>query len=98
MLRAFGAMKRRISAALRRMVWNTYIGEYIGRATCACCGAAPITPFTFQCGHVVAEARGGPTVLQNLRPICASCNASMGTKDMRVFMGQWTPCEPMEWE
>eukprot|EP00798_Chlamydomonas_sp_ICE-L_P017333 gene17333-23642_t len=47
--------------------------------------AALITQQDFECGHVVSRAMGGATILDNLLPICRSCNRSMGTTDMRVF-------------
>lgn len=39
-----------------------------------------LTPFTFEVGHNVPESRGGATVLENLRPLCAQCNRSMGNR------------------
>ena len=43
---------------------------------------------SFHCGHVVAEADGGPTTVENLRPVCATCNLSMRTQNMEKFKGQ----------
>ena len=40
---------------------------------------------SFHCGHVVAEADGGPTTVDNLRPVCATCNLSMRTQNMNTF-------------
>jgi len=39
----------------------------------------------FHCGHVIAEAKGGETVIENLRPICKKCNLSMGTDNLNDF-------------
>lgn len=75
-----------IPKALKILVWNTYVGEEVGRTACLCCQARPITQASFHCGHVVSDHCGGETALYNLRPICASCNLSMKAKDMRVFM------------
>ena len=77
--------KTPIPASLRAAVWNTYIGEERGKCKCPVCNTHDITPFTFHCGHVVAEANGGLTNLENLRPICAQCNTSSKTRDMREF-------------
>ena len=41
---------------------------------------------SFNCGHIVAEANGGDTIVSNLKPICQNCNSSMGTKNMKEFM------------
>lgn len=90
--------KARIRQTLRRLVWNTYIGELVGKSPCYCCRSKSITPFDFHCGHVVAEANGGPVHLDNLRPICAACNVSMGTMSMPDFMAAWTTThDPMDW-
>lgn len=70
---------------IRVMVWNRFIGEEVGRAQCVCCGVAYITQMRFHCGHVVPAAEGGPTTVENLRPICETCNLSMGTRNMCEF-------------
>jgi hypothetical protein len=77
--------KTAITQAMRIVVWNTYIGDEIGKTQCVCCKSNCITQHNFHCGHVVAEANGGKVHVDNLRPICAVCNNSMGTMDMKVF-------------
>jgi hypothetical protein len=52
---------------------------------CTCCEKTPIKNIEFHCGHVIAEANGGTMQIDNLRPICAGCNLSMGTQDMNDF-------------
>jgi hypothetical protein len=78
--------KKHISHLLKRRVWATHVGEDVGRTMCFCCKMTPITMLTFNCGHIVSEAKGGATCVENLLPICQHCNSSMGTMDMRVFM------------
>ncbi len=78
--------KTNIPAAVRRTVWNTYIGEEIGLTECYVGCKTKITQLTFECGHVEAESKGGFTTVENLRPICSSCNRSMGTRNMHDFM------------
>lgn len=77
--------KQKIPQPLRELCWNTYIGESIGKIKCLCCGIKDITPFNFNCGHVIADAKGGKAVIENLRPICSGCNSSMGSENMDVF-------------
>lgn len=77
--------KKAITQAMRIVCWNTYIGEDIGKTLCLCCKSNRITQHNFHCGHVVAEAHGGLMHVNNLRPICAVCNNSMGTINMQVF-------------
>lgn len=76
--------KTRIPAALRYAVWKKYMGD-LGKAKCPVCELTDITPFDFQCGHIVAEACGGPTNLENLKPICGLCNVSSQTRNMDEF-------------
>lgn len=78
--------KKAIPKAIKQLVWNFYIGEEIGKTECFCCGVTKITQLSFVCGHVEAEANGGQITIDNLRPVCAMCNSSMGTKNMIDFM------------
>lgn len=78
--------KKQIPATLKRMVWNTYIGEDIGKSKCFCCDTTYITQLSFHCGHYISEHKGGEMILSNLRPICQNCNSSMNVKNMDDFM------------
>jgi len=78
--------KKIIPLALKRNVWNKYIGEEIGKTLCLCCKLTDITQMNFSCGHVISENNGGEINLNNLKPICVSCNSSMGTKNMDEFI------------
>lgn len=74
-----------ISQQLRMDVWKKYIGLNIGETKCLCCGIIKIQQLNFECGHIIAESLGGPTNMDNLLPICGSCNKSMGTKNLYEF-------------
>lgn len=78
--------KKAVPAAIKKLVWNTHIGEDIGKAKCLCCKNTDITQMSFNCGHIKAEANGGELIVSNLKPICQNCNSSMGTKNMDEFM------------
>ena len=78
--------KKPIYAAMKRLVWHNNIGEEIGKTKCLCCKITDITQLSFNCGHIIAEANGGDTIVSNLRPICQNCNSSMGTMNMNDFM------------
>jgi hypothetical protein len=78
--------KKYISAVVKRLVWNNNIGEELGKAKCMCCKVTDITQMSFNCGHIIAESKGGETTVSNLKPICQNCNSSMGTKNMYEFM------------
>jgi hypothetical protein len=69
-----------IYAALRQAVWVKHMGRvFEGKCSTTWCPST-ITVFNFECGHNVPESWGGPTTLENLFPICGTCNKSMGNK------------------
>lgn len=82
--------KKSIPIAVKRLVWNKYIGEDIGKSKCYCCKLSSITQLSFHCGHVVAEKNGGDINVDNLRPICQSCNSSMGTINMNDYISKYS--------
>ncbi len=40
----------------------------------------------WHCGHIVADANGGKTILTNLKPLCRTCNLRMGTMNMYEYI------------
>ena len=74
--------KSQIPQSLRIATWKKYVGEENAKALCLCCKSAEITVFAFHCAHVIAECMGGKKHLENLRPVCASCNLSMGSQNL----------------
>ena len=73
-----------IPKATRTAVWNRFFGVRTGVGTCQCC-RREITQQDFECGHVIAASNGGAAVLGNLRPVCRTCNRSMGATNMDDF-------------
>ena len=71
---------------MKRQVWAKHIGEDIGKIKCLCCKLTEITQLTFVCGHIISEFTGGDISIDNLLPICYSCNASMGTQNLNEYM------------
>ena len=67
-------------------IWNTFIGAQIPCHKCLCCLKATISNTDFHVGHVVSEFNGGNLNIDNLRPICASCNYSMGTTNLKDYV------------
>jgi len=78
--------KQAIPKHIKQIVWKTYIGDDIIKHKCLCCKIETITNTNFHCGHVLAEACGGTLEVNNLRPICSSCNASMKTTNMIEYV------------
>ena len=82
--------KKKITKNLRANVWKTYMGD-VSEAPCFCCRKNKIKALDgYECGHVIAESKGGETTLENLRPICHECNRNgnggMGTQNMRDYI------------
>ena len=72
--------KKSIPKALREQVWVQNIGPVFNAKCKVGWCKNRITPFDYQCGHIVPESKGGPTVLENLLPICSRCNLSMSNR------------------
>jgi 5-methylcytosine-specific restriction endonuclease McrA len=72
--------KKAIPRSLKNEVWLAHAGRtFEVKCPVKWCNTI-LTPFTFEVGHNVPESRGGATVLENLRPLCAQCNRSMGNR------------------
>ena len=85
--------RKKAPKQIKTLVWNKYIGSDIAEAPCVSCRTAKISNRSFHCGHVIAESKGGDMTINNLRPICADCNGSMGTRSMNEFTKEffgWT--------
>jgi len=81
--------KQTIPKPLKKLVWNKYIGEEIGKTKCLCCKLTYITQLSFHCGHIISEKNGGEMEIDNLKPICQSCNSSMGIQNMDEFIKKY---------
>lgn len=77
--------KTYIPKTLKKKVWETHIGKHIGSTLCSVCNHNEISQMDFHCAHIIAEAEGGATNEHNLIPACASCNLSMGRKNLKAF-------------
>ena len=77
--------RKKIPKHIKTLVWNTHMGINNLEAKCFSCRTEKVDARNFQCGHVVAEAKGGDLKISNLRPICQPCNGSMATRSMNEF-------------
>jgi phage/plasmid-associated DNA primase len=80
--------KTTIPKSMRIAVWDKYIGEEIGKTKCLSCNIHDISQLNFECGHIIAESKGGETSIENLRPVCNICNKSMATKNLFDFQNK----------
>lgn len=89
--------KSKIPSAVRKIVWNTYIGKNNVVGKCLCCNSEEITGTNFECGHIKSEKNGGDVSIDNLRPVCSNCNKSIGSKNMDEFMTRYKIKFPKNW-
>ena len=70
--------KTTIPKALREQVWIKHIGKkYDSKCFIHWC-QNEMDVFNFHVAHNIPESKGGESTLENLRPICARCNLSLG--------------------
>ena len=77
-------MRKSIPKSLKILVWDKNIGKEKGIGNCNVC-KSEIDSKAFECGHIISVKEGGATNIENLLPICSSCNKSMGTENLLVF-------------
>jgi len=87
---------RKISRKTSFLVWDKYNSfEKIKErgdnfATCFVCRKR-LEQENFQCGHVVPFFYGGKNSVDNLEPICSSCNQAMGIENLYVYKNREFP-------
>lgn len=78
--------RKTIPKTVRIQVWNRWVGENYGKSKCYVCNQQDIYATHFECGHVRSVKENGENIsVENLRPICRSCNSSMGIKNLENF-------------
>jgi len=83
-------IRKSIPKKIRAEVWK----NHFGRSTdgfCVCCRCSLGILDEWHAGHIIAHAKGGLDNAENLRPVCASCNRSMGTESMSSFVARCYP-------
>lgn len=83
--------KAKIPAAVQEAIWITKMGRvFEGKCLTTWCPNI-ITVFDFHAGHDIPESKGGSISPENLFPICARCNLSMGD---RYTLKEWCLLSP----
>ena len=70
--------KQNIPKAIREQVWLQTFGKLYEKECYIHWCKNIITVFDFHVGHDIPESKGGTLDIDNLKPICARCNQSMG--------------------
>ena len=87
--------RKSIPKTLKNDVWDKYIGREKGVGNCEVC-SGEIECRSFHCGHVKSVKDGGDTIIENMRPICGTCNTSMGTENLFEFKEKYYKQPPGE--
>jgi HNH endonuclease len=79
--------RRSIPKQVQDLLWIKYEPKNSTIGKCYSCGVEiRLVPRNYDAGHVISRYNGGSDEISNLRPICRSCNLSMGTRDMSEYM------------
>lgn len=82
--------RKPIPKKIRGEVWTKHFGDSTN-GFCYCC-KTPLNCFEdWHAGHIIAQSRGGTDTADNLRPVCGSCNLSMGSESMDEFKARCYP-------
>jgi hypothetical protein len=84
-------MRKSIPKTVKDHVWDVYIGVSNGIGKCFVCGRTEIRQSCFDAGHVISVRDGGENTIDNLRPVCPTCNKSMGSQHLYDFMRENFP-------
>ena len=82
----------KVPKSIKDTVWKRY-NKNKSEGKCYCCRQT-ITFFDFEVGHNIAKAKQGSNEIDNLRPICRSCNSSMGTRSIEEFKATYFTSKP----
>jgi 5-methylcytosine-specific restriction endonuclease McrA len=84
------APRKAIPKKIRGEAWKAQFGTST-EGSCYCCRKGLDIFDDWHAGHIVSHASGGTDTAANLRPVCASCNLSMGTEHMDAFKARCYP-------
>jgi hypothetical protein len=87
--------RKSITRRIITSVWKLYF-EDDEFGSCFCCDKeickkASDPTKTWNCGHVVSDHDGGLMTVENMRPVCFTCNQLMKTQNMLVFKSMFYP-------
>ena len=82
--------RKSIPKKIRSPGWENAFGAST-QGKCHCCNCDLNCLGSWHAGHILAACNGGSDTADNLRPICASCNLSMGSEHMDAFKARCYP-------
>ena len=82
--------RKAIPKKIRGEAWKIQFGDSI-KGSCFCCKKELDVFDDWHAGHIVSHSNNGKDTADNLRPVCGSCNLSMGTENMDAFKARCYP-------
>ena len=82
--------RKSIPKKIRGEAWTNHFGTST-KGACYCCKVELDVFEDWHAGHIVSHSNGGADIAQNIRPVCGSCNLSMGTENMDAFKARCYP-------
>jgi hypothetical protein len=79
-----GSSRPKIVARVREQVWKKHNANTCDGGECFVC-MNPLQYSDMECGHVIAHALGGTTSIDNLMPVCKTCNRDMGIMNLMDY-------------
>lgn len=76
--------KTPIPIIVRQQVWKKVNKSEADIGRCYTCKSDLLYP-NMECGHIKAHALGGSDCVDNLMPVCKSCNKDMGIMDLHEY-------------
>jgi 5-methylcytosine-specific restriction endonuclease McrA len=81
--------RKTIVGGIKRQVWDKHVGSDLAKSKCPCCKYNLIDVNTFVCAHFKGEEEGGSLAVDNLRPICTTCDIDIDKKSINEFMKEY---------
>jgi hypothetical protein len=82
--------RKTIPKKIRGEAWKNQFGDST-KGACFCCKKELDIFDNWHAGHILSHSNGGTDTSNNLRPVCGSCNLSMGTENMDDFKKRCYP-------
>ena len=83
--------KKNIPKSIKKKAWEKYVGNEIGKTKCPVCNSVDILQSEFHGGHIISDKDGGKCTVDNIKPICPTCNISIGSKNMDEYVKEYHP-------
>ena len=80
--------RKTIPKAIKNQLWRKHFGNSM-KGRCVCCQNEIDALEGWEAGHVEAAANGGSDHIDNLRPVCSTCNKSMSTMNLNEYINRY---------